>query len=580
MPSLREIVEIALWMAIAATLGIFRGLIWTGVCTLWHPIWTTLPAVLHVLWMDPLFQTGNTYLDNLLALGVHGVTLVALLDIFSRFMEDAKLAAEEEKRHPRTSRKLKLEFFELLGEKERGEEWVTESTVRKYLPGFLKRLVDQGLHPHFYAKFPRTLSQVFPHAPDDSSRTASVWGYFKLLAENSRSLWWTRQWFMRWMAWSIYVRIQCTDRNIDRWIAFEFTWLGYTTSLAGAQCLFFALLLSHPRRAKKSIAYLKSIPVVLSTLPEGILVIIVPLALVWDEKSRKRWPPGTYVVFTAVQTLLTAIPLVVVVSKAVIAKRSARLKMKQFWYALSVFSMILHATSTYFAFAEVNEDSWLGRFNGWPRQLNWFVPWRNESDAGVQEDKYVGASVFEILGEHPWINALGWDVLLSAAVLCSWSAFSSTEARDMIRCSVFPELEGGEDLEVEARSHKARSTRSTIRQSSRTSKHAKIRQDAQETGRSASRGRYSRADHAAGASGQGQWQDGFSKLRPWTSLLSTNEAIRRPDAGRAEEDQSLWPQQQEQAGEAEAAGLAWCLWVLGGLGMATAAVLGANQQEI
>lgn len=239
-------------------------------------------------------------------------------------------------------RQLKLDFFQLLGEKERGEEWVTESTVRKYLPGFLKRAVDESLHPHFYGKVPRTLSQVFHHAPEHSSRTASVWGYFKLLVENSRSLWWTRQWFMGWMAWSIYVRIQCksehvpdiasllirrlpgTDRNIDRWIAFEFTWLGYTTSLAGAQCLFFALLLLHPRRAKKSIAYLKSIPVMLSTLLEGILVIIVPLALVWDEKSRKRWPPGTYVVFTAVQTLLAAIPLVVVVSKAVVSYGSSR----------------------------------------------------------------------------------------------------------------------------------------------------------------------------------------------------------------------------------------------------------------
>lgn len=106
MPSVDEIapwiVEIAIWIAIAATTWIFRGLIWTGVCTLWHPIWTTLPTVLYVLWTDPLFQTGNTYLDNLLAVGVHGVTVVALLDILGRFMEDAKLAAEEEKSHPRT----------------------------------------------------------------------------------------------------------------------------------------------------------------------------------------------------------------------------------------------------------------------------------------------------------------------------------------------------------------------------------------------------------------------------------------------------------------------------------------------
>lgn len=197
-----------------------------------------------------------------------------------------------------------------------------------------------------------------------------------------------------------------------------------------------------------------------------------------------------------------------------------RLHLKKFWHAPSVFSMVLHAISTYVAFAEVHEGSWFGKSHGGTGQLDWFVPWRNESYEPIQEMRHVGVPIFGTLGDHPWINALGWDVLLSVIVLCVWSVFSSTDVRDMIRCSLFPALGEGIAHFEGPMSDRGRPSRSAAtRQSLRTGRNAKLRQDTQEAGRSASRGRSSRARRTADSSDGGQWYSALTKLRPWKSLL-------------------------------------------------------------
>ncbi|KAK4504890.1 hypothetical protein PRZ48_002853 [Zasmidium cellare] len=407
--------EGALWLTLGLTVYMGWSLLWTLVCFVFNPIWTILSDVPVVYWKDPLFQSGNTNLDNLLALSVYFITIIVTLEIATVLCKAKTLAVEEEENILPKQRKvnwkafkywivaavaitilvnlqryehrqLKLKFFEMLGEKQRGEEWYKESKVRKYFPGFLKGLFDDGIHPHFYAKVPRSLSHRFPHMPADSSRAAS---------------------------WK---------RNIDRSIAADFMLVGYTMSLAGAQCLFFALLLVYPKRAGRK-TRLKSIYLVTSTFAEGLLLVVVPWVLVWEEKRRADWLPGTHWTFMIVQGLLFFTPLFVLRSEAVISpgsrvitgrssggEKSRELDVKKLWHALSIIAIVLHILGTYFAFAEVNRDSWWGHSNGWPRQVNWFAPWRNESDAAAQEFKQVGVSIFETLGDHPWINALGWDV--------------------------------------------------------------------------------------------------------------------------------------------------------------------------
>ena len=45
---------------------------------------------------------------------------------------------------------------------------------------------------------------------------------------------------------------------------------------------------------------------------------------------------------------------------------------------------------------------------------------------------------FGVLGDHAWINALAFDVLLSALAIASWSVVARLDARSMVRCSLFP----------------------------------------------------------------------------------------------------------------------------------------------
>lgn len=215
----------------------------------------------------------------------------------------------------------------------------------------------------------------------------------------------------------------------------------------------------------------------------------------------------------------------------------------------------------------MNRSSWLGQYNRWGGQLNWFIPWRDESYVPVLKLMHADSTILEALEKHPWINAVGWDVLLSVILLCFWSTLSSTNARDLIRCSVFPKLQDETEEPVPA-----------LRPRRGLGRPAKRSQDTRRTGRSSSR-RRTRADHTAAAPAPGDSQD-HSKPPTFISYLHPAHiaSLMREgtdDAGPAEEDPS---HRQEEAGDAEAAGLTWCLWVLGGLGTASAAVFGANSE--
>lgn len=210
--------------------------IWTVTCNTTHSIWTIFVNAPYVLYQDPLFQTGNTYLDGFLTFCFYLWTSTAIADILIFFSQKVQKARAAEARGSRgihwkafkafilaaivitllvnllryEHRQLKLQFYTLLGGRGRIKGWeVVEPQIKAYVPDFLKGLVDTGLGPHFYSKVPRKLAEKFPWMPADSSRITSVWGYFKMLVDSGRNLWWTRQWFLGWVAWSIFVRVEC-----------------------------------------------------------------------------------------------------------------------------------------------------------------------------------------------------------------------------------------------------------------------------------------------------------------------------------------------------------------------------------
>ena len=51
-------------------------------------------------------------------------------------------------------------------------------------------------------------------------------------------------------------------------------------------------------------------------------------------------------------------------------------------------------------------------------------------------------SVLRALGDHAWLNAVGWDVIFSAVSLSAWAAVSSADPRGMFKCALWPWLDG------------------------------------------------------------------------------------------------------------------------------------------
>lgn len=191
---------------------------------------------------------------------------------------------------------------------------------------------------------------------------------------------------------------------------------------------------------------------------------------------------------------------------------------KKLFWGLSFFSIALHMLDTYSAFVETNGNSWLGLYNRWGGQLNWLVPWRDESHPRIRENRHVDVAILDALGGHPWINAVGWDVLFSVIALGFWSVLSSTNARDMLRRTVWPTLDKDvEGREAAAKEDGIRRIRSrtpvapTPRR--RPGRPAKTNKTTRETGRRTSRARSSRAGHAMGVSDEGQLGGGFSVLK-------------------------------------------------------------------
>lgn len=50
-------------------------------------------------------------------------------------------------------------------------------------------------------------------------------------------------------------------------------------------------------------------------------------------------------------------------------------------------------------------------------------------------------TILSALGAHPWVCALGWDVILSACCVGLWAAVSNADVESMLKCSVWPWLD-------------------------------------------------------------------------------------------------------------------------------------------
>jgi hypothetical protein len=118
------------------------------------------------------------------------------------------------------------------------------------------------------------------------------------------------------------------------------------------------------------------------------------------------------------------------------------------WFSLSATSLLVHFGTWARAFAEVGS----GKYDKMYKQIF--------KEMGIPDGKSsmdilrqtIGVIVYSLhLGLH-WVRALDYDVLLSVVSLCVWTAVTQTDARAMVKSSLFPWLDEAQNAVEQAAS--------------------------------------------------------------------------------------------------------------------------------
>lgn len=108
---------------------------------------------------------------------------------------------------------------------------------------------------------------------------------------------------------------------------------------------------------------------------------------------------------------------------------------KVMWFLCLTVALILHVHATYQADYESKADS----LSLW----SVFNSRKWDHSSGVDDVKKTAKTIFNSLGEHHWVNALGIDVLFSAIALCCWVVFAHKQSKDMAECAFYPVIKAG-----------------------------------------------------------------------------------------------------------------------------------------
>lgn len=207
-----------------------------------------------------------------------------------------------------------------------------------------------------------------------------------------------------------------------------------------------------------------------------------------------------------------------------------------------------------------------------------------------------GTAVTRILwavSDHPAISAVGWDVLMSLFSMCAWTVVGSVNPDGILRCTLVPGLDedgmppaSGEDVPVERYGYKFMkqlteqedATRAPAK-NGRSSGRAKAKATDKDRSSSAPRRRSSRKE--TDNESQSRERSGSAPRRRSSRRRVTEDAddafvpstalqkqLERP-VPVAKDDDTV-------TGHAEPVALVLGLWMVGGLGVASAGVFGAE----
>ncbi|KAK3116760.1 hypothetical protein LTR53_002526 [Teratosphaeriaceae sp. CCFEE 6253] len=308
---------------------------------------------------------------------------------------------------------------------------------------------------------PETLAEAFPWAGGIVGANASVWDFFKSLIDTAQRYWWTQQWLAGYVMWAVYVGIECYRRGFPPLLAPSLVLLGWCTSLASLQCLFFALLLQTPRLHRTSQQWP---PPLVPVLGPGIAGLICVWAL--GVETRAGW-------LNALQAGVMLGPVVgawwLAVSPAPAASPSPshraiilmcgenpqNLDVKSFraravtpappvlalyWYTLGSLSLLSYLLASYSNYTTSAPYS-TGRWWALPTWAT-FHKTAGNNNHPLPHILHSLATVLRALGDHAWLNAVGWDVVFSALTLSAWAALHSADPRGIFTCALWPWLDG------------------------------------------------------------------------------------------------------------------------------------------
>ncbi|KAK4574999.1 hypothetical protein LTR86_000849 [Recurvomyces mirabilis] len=285
------------------------------------------------------------------------------------------------------------------------------------------------------------LKQRFPFLDELLYPSMSLWDSFKTVIGCHRHLWWTQQWFAGYLTWALFVGLECQHRGFQSHLALSLVVIGYTISLATAQSLFFALLILTPVGASRKgrarrLAHVWAIAV--PVLFEMIILARIPGLAVDQTKSGRMFLKDVIQFLVAVIPAISAELLHVWIPRRTPSRHEPYLNASELrhaltlvWWFAGMLSLVLHLNTTYWAYRETNPTGGRGWWNIMLSRSSWFAKPKTHFLHSL-------GTVLGSLGEHAWLNAIGWDVVFSAASICWWAWVSAADIGSIIKCSLVP----------------------------------------------------------------------------------------------------------------------------------------------
>ncbi|KAM3423757.1 hypothetical protein BST61_g1162 [Cercospora zeina] len=424
---------------------------------------------LRILLQDPVFRTGHGNWDSSLTLALYSLLFASGWEVIGTFIHFYR-RARRENAHPRWKvihgllafsiatfmivnvlrwehRRLKLAGLAVKQTWHDTKDLFRDKGVLDSLP------IDETswryrIYKWTYGQLPEPLVDNIAWMSPDWKANASISDYFKLLIDESRRSYWTRQWYMGFLAWSLYASTKCAGLDLGASFAASCIMLAYHFSLAAVQALFMALILLVPTRGGATKPRRVVQPVFIAAIAglQALALLALPWTLTKLETSGSSRRNAWQSTFAFGQGLLLVISLV----SPVILNFDLALEMHPFsehhrdterrarvvgwsWATVGVLSLLLHLLSWWQCIQEASP----GRLWRWTH-LALLQPWHDAQYNVLKDSTF---RVFGILGDHAWINALGWDVIFSATGVCVYSVLCDTNARRMVQCSLMPWLD-------------------------------------------------------------------------------------------------------------------------------------------